>query len=71
LNFGYIIKLGSGGGRKKEKRTLSGADESSSNKKTRYQTCLINTWNEWRGKNKIIQHLDVMHNIQNTRNMNK
>jgi hypothetical protein len=56
--------------KKKKKNPLGGADESSSNKKTRYQTCLINTWNEWRGK-KIIQHLDVNHNIQDSRNMNK
>jgi hypothetical protein len=49
-----------GWGRKKKKKTLGG------------QTCLINTWHEWRGKNKIIQHLDViMHNIQNSWNMDK
>jgi hypothetical protein len=62
---------GGGEGKEKKKKPLGGADESSSNKKTRYQTCLINTWHEWRGKNKIIQQLDVNHNIQNSRNMDK
>jgi hypothetical protein len=34
-------------GGEEKKTPLGGADESSSKKKTRYQTCLINTWHEW------------------------